>query len=89
MRSAVVTQVLSCVFLVRCTTVISDAVPDKAAAIQIARDECSYEAENWRNVMLSGDHWILLSDRLREAWIDKRDGTVTACFSPGGIVAGQ
>ena len=75
--------------LVGCAVSPEDAVPDRATAIKIAREQCSYESENWRNVMRSGDYWVLLSDKLHEATIDKRDGMVVGCFSPGGIVTGH
>jgi hypothetical protein len=61
-----------------CAVSPDDAVRDSATAIQIARAQCGDETQKWR-ATLSGDYWVVWSDKLLEVMIAKHDGTVTEC----------
>ena len=67
--------VIPAVLLGGCAVSPNDAVRDSATAIQIARSQCGDEGGKW-HAMLSGDYWVLWSDKLLEVQIAKRDGAI-------------
>lgn len=57
----------------------SEEVHDSATATRVARDQCFYENEKPQKALPFRDFWIVRSDRMHEARIDRRDGTVSEC----------
>jgi hypothetical protein len=56
-----------------------EAIHDSATAVQVARDQCFYENETPPSAVPFRDFWIVWSDRMHEARIDTREGTVGEC----------